>query len=434
MNGAPVNFICMFSGDIMNYREARSCINSISGRGISMGTERIRLLLERLGNPQKQLKAVHAAGTNGKGSTLALSESVLRHAGFKTGIYLSPAVCEYRETICCGGGMITEEEFADAFSCVWKAADGLSDRPTVFEMETATAFLHFCRKGCEIVFIEAGMGGRDDATNVFDGALCNVITRIGLDHTRFLGGTAGEIAENKAEIIKQNGSVVLGIQDERFSDEVFAAVKKKADETGSEIIFARDFLETASGYKTGLAGQFQRMNAAAALGVIDVLKKKGYPAGDEDIRSGFAAASLPARFETIHLNPRIIIDGAHNAGAAEQLAAEVMKHFTNEPIVFIMGVFSDKEYEKIAQITVPLADAVITLTPKSERALDAEKLVECVKRYTCNAGTASGVCDALDKACSMLKFLRAKAKGDGVIIAFGSFSFLGELKRAAKDL
>lgn len=404
--------------------------------GIVPGLDSIRELCRRLGNPQNNLRFVHVAGTNGKGSVSAYIASVLRCEGYRVGRYISPVIFEYRERIQVNDRMITREALGRNMErikkiCEEMTADGLP-HPTPFEIETALGFLYFEEKKCDIVVLETGMGGLSDATNVIENTAVAVITSISMDHMKFLGGTLEEIAAQKAGILKEGCPVVTAEQ----KPEVMEVLCGKAREAGCSLTVAA--LEGVSHVRYGLekqsfdykgmkkleitlAGQYQIDNAILALETLWRLKDGGFPVEEANLRKGFAQAKWPGRFTVVGRKPYFIVDGAHNEDGARRLAQSVMSYFPNRKVIFIMGVFRDKEYEKIIGLTHGLADQIITVAaPGNPRALPAYELA----REISLAHPKVTAADSLEEAVEMSYLL---AKPEDVILAFGSLSFLGRI-------
>ena len=422
----------------MKYEEALEYVESISMAGIKPGLSNIIHLCERLGNPQDSLKFVHISGTNGKGSTLAYIYEILQSAGIKVGRYVSPTIFEYRERIQVGKRMITKNALAEGMELVKNACDRMVEeglgQPTPFEVETALAFWYFQREKCEIVVLETGMGGRLDATNLIKNTLVAVIASVSMDHMQFLGKTLGEIAYQKAGIIKEGCSVVTMEQ----SETVLEVIRNEAKEKQCQLLLSsakgltkvhygvekQSFTTKEYGkLEISLAGRFQMENVCLALKAIEVLREKGYKITDQAIKTGLAGTKWPGRFQMLAKKPTFIVDGAHNEDAAQKLAESIEFYFTNKRIIYIMGMLKDKEYEKVVQITHKYADQIITITPpENARALKAYELAQCVAEYHGNVTAA----DSLEEAVEMARLLADK---DDVIIAFGSLSYLGRLIR-----
>ena len=420
----------------MKYQEAMDYIDSCAGLGIVPGLETIRELLRRLGNPQEKLKFIHIAGTNGKGSTLAFISNVLTENGYKVGRYVSPTIFEYRERFQIQGKSISKAEVGRLMELVAVHADAMEKdnfpHPTPFEIETAMAFLLFAEKNCEFVVMETGMGGTLDATNVIENTLVSVITSISRDHMGFLGNSIEEIAAHKAGIIKKSAVVVSAMQEE--------SVKKVLENTAQEkqaskIVFLNeddiknekyDLQKTSFSYmemkkmEISLLGTYQVKNAALALLVIKVLQEMGYGLKEEKIRKALMKTSWPARFQIIDRKPLFLVDGAHNAAAAKELRKSIQFYFTNRRIIYIIGVFRDKEYSQVIESTCDLAEHIITVAKRgNSRALSSLELAQEVAKVNPMVTVADSVEEAVE-----LSFLLADK--NTVIIAFGSLAYLGD--------
>ena len=420
----------------MKYEQALEYIDSIAGRGIVPGLDGIRELCRRLGDPQKDLKFVHVAGTNGKGSVLAYVSTILWKAGYKVGRYVSPTIRDYRERIQVNGRMISKRALAEGMERVKDACDAMTSdgfaQPTPFEVETALAFLYFQEKTCDVVVLEVGMGGLLDATNVIEGTLVEIIASIGMDHVKFLGNSLAEIAAQKAGIIKP-GSVVVCMEQK---PEVMEVVQNKAKEVGAQCVIShasqakkiRYGLEKQSfvygnygKLEITLAGQFQIANAVLAVDACQEIARKGFPIPERAIREGLLETRWDGRLTVIQKRPLFLIDGAHNEDAAEKLSKTIEFYFTNSRNIYIMGVLRDKDYGKVIELTHAYADQIITITPPDNpRALSALELATEVAKVHPSV-TAAG---SLEEAVEMANLLAGK---DDVIIAFGSLSYLGRL-------
>lgn len=420
----------------MNYTEARAYLNRAGKYGSVLGLKGMKELLKRLGNPQDTLKFIHIAGTNGKGSVLAYVSTILQKAGYHIGRYISPTLFTYRERIQVNGepiekaalALLTEQTAAAAAAMT---AAGLP-HPTVFEIETAIGFLYFRDKQCDLVVLETGLGGAEDATNVVTTTVMEIFTPISKDHMNFLGDTVSEIALNKAGIIKPGTLVVSAIQErqvmtilEQAAERNMAALRTLQPDQIRDITYGWQQQRFSYGgleqLEILLAGTCQIDNAALAVEAIKGLRTLGYQISDEQIRAGLAQTRWQGRFSTLMEEPIFIIDGAHNKAAAEFLKNSVEMYFTNRRIFYIIGVFKDKEYEEIIRLTAPAAEHILTIqTPNNERALDAETLADVVRKYNPSVEAAASIADAVGKSLQL-------AGKDDVIIAFGSLSFLGEL-------
>ena len=421
----------------MTYEEAAEFADSTKKYGSILGLESIRNLMQELGNIQEQLHIIHVAGTNGKGSVCAFLSAALTEAGYRVGRYNSPAVFERREVFRIGETMISKEEYAAVFERVQKACEALIKRgcshPTVFEVETAAAFLWFYEKKCDLVLLETGMGGETDATNLITHPVCSVLTSIGMDHMQYLGNTIEEIAKVKAGIIKKGCPVVALKQ----GDSVCEVIKNKAEECGSRCVLVEvpQYMQEApiwgttlqdvhyGSVHTALGGVWQRENLSLALAVLKLLEESDYPITKEAVQSGIAKTIWHGRYEVLQTEPLFIIDGAHNPIAAKRLKETIEKDFTNREIIYIIGVLADKEHEKMLRLLLPGAKAVFTVTPDSPRALGGEILAKEAQKYADNIWYVPDIGKAV-------KMAKETAKEYDVILAVGSLSYLKEVKKA----
>lgn len=368
----------------MNYEQAIKYIHSVSNFFCKPGLDRIRQLCQGLGNPQDELKFIHVAGTNGKGSFCAMLDSILRAQGYKVGLFTSPYVRVFNERMRVNGENIPDKKLADLTERAKTIADKMIDKPTEFELITAIAFDYFKSEKCDLVILEVGMGGRLDATNVIKASLLSVITGIALDHTAFLGDTTKKIAAEKAGIIKENSIVLYGGEDsdaEAVISEFATKMQTKLYKTDYSKLKIRDFSLNGSLFDyrersnifTSLLGSYQPKNASIVLDSIDILNNIGLEISEDAVLSGLREARWPARFEIVSENPRVIFDGGHNAQGIEAAVESIRLYFGNEKPVVLTGVLKDKEYEKIAKNISSIASAVFTITPSNPRALPAEE-------------------------------------------------------------
>lgn len=419
----------------MNYIEARVYLDEVSKYGSVLGLESMRELLRRLGDPQNELKFIHISGTNGKGSVLAYLSTILTGAGYRTGRYISPTLFSYRERIQVDGEYIEKESLARHVTAIAAAAEEMQKAglpsPTAFEMETALAFLYFKEKRCDIVTLEVGCGGLLDATNVITTTVMEVIASISMDHTDLLGDTLAKIAAQKAGIIKPDTLVVSARQQEEAMQVIEDTCKEQhcalqaVDE--SKICDVRCGAEGQTfSYKVwenvtiSLAGSYQIKNAALALEGVEALRQLGYALSDQQVREGMAHTVWRGRFTTLRREPTVIIDGAHNPAAARELKDSLERYFPDKTLYYVMGMFKDKDYAQVIDLTVPLARHIITVeTPGNPRALPARELAEAVARVNPSVEWADSVAHGVERALAMA------GKEDAVIV-FGSLSFLGE--------
>ena len=424
----------------MNERQVMEYMEQVSAYGIVPGLDSIRELCRELGDPQKELRFVHIAGTNGKGSVSAFLAEILKCAGYRVGRYLSPTLFQYRERIQVNGSCITKAALGRGVERIKGICDGMVARglphPTPFEIETALGFLYFREKACDVVVLETGMGGLLDAKNIVENTLAAVLTSVSMDHMQFLGDTPEKIAFQKAGIIKRGCRVVSAVQ----RKEVMEVIQAGAEAMGCPLqavkpemlSHVRYGLEKQSfdygGLKKlelSLAGKYQIENAALAAETVEALREQGLSVSEEALRLGLLRTQWPGRFTLIGKKPYFIVDGAHNEEAAVRLAESLEFYFTNKRVIYIMGVLKDKEYEKIIASTHALADQIITVTPPGNpRALPAYELARAVAEVHCDVTAA----DSLEEAVEMSRLLAGK---EDVIVAFGSLSFLGRLMEIA---
>ena len=421
----------------MDYSKAREYIKETTHFAPQMGLLSIKQLLEQIGNPQEDLKFVHIAGTNGKGSVMAYISTVLMVAGYRVGRYISPTIYAYRERIQINGEYIGREDFAKNMTIIAEAigrmeAQGLA-KPSPFEIETALSFLYFKDEQCDLVVLESGMGGRDDATNIVENTILAVLTSISMDHMEFLGNDLVEIALNKAAIIKDGAVVVSAKQTSAVEEAIWAfctergnslVIAKPQDAVIREMTLAEQvFRYQGDEITIALAGAHQIENAVLALECIKALIHLGYNISKENIQSGFSETKWAGRFSILAKEPYFIVDGAHNVAAADKLAQSLKMYFPDRRFIFIMGSFKDKQYDQIAEMMAPLAAWVLTIeTPDNPRALAAAELATVVARYNHHVIACRSIEDAIRQGFKA-------AKEADVIVAFGSLSFIGEITR-----
>ena len=426
----------------MNYAEARVYLDETSKYGSVLGLENMKALLDRLDNPQKSLKFIHISGTNGKGSVLAYLSTILYKAGYRTGRYISPTLFSYRERIQVNEEVIEKESLAKHVTSIAQAVENMKENdagtPTAFEIETALAFLYFKEKKCDIVVLETGLGGALDATNIIQTTQLEVIAPISMDHTDVLGKTLREIALQKAGIIKPHTTVVTAVQ-QTEAREVLQQVCVEKGSRFCEVDTAEirnvhyGYIQQSFSYKDwenikiSLAGEFQIQNAALALEAINQLRREGFTLPDEAVYEGMQQAKWNGRFTIMSQEPVIILDGAHNPQAAEALKKSLESYFKDRNIYYIFGVFKDKDYKKIIEITAPLAEHIITIeTLDNPRALPADILKNEVEKVNASVETGGSIEAAIKKNLSYMG-------ADDVLVIFGSLSFLGTAAKAIKN-
>jgi len=418
----------------MGIAETLEYIHNVKWQGVKPGLERTRELLKALGDPQDSLKFIHIAGTNGKGSTAACIASVLREAGYKTGLYTSPFIRCFNERMQVNGECISDEELICLTEEIRPVADAMSDPPTEFELITALAMKYFLYEDCDIVVLEVGMGGELDSTNVIDTPEVAVITSIGFDHVKELGPTISDIAGAKAGIIKKGGDVVI-FGGEREVLEVFervsaerGAVLHRADFSRiKEQVFSLEGvklrIEPYSVISLPLTGSFQPNNAALAITALEVLRKKGYSISPQDIVAGLESVSWPGRFEVLGREPVFILDGAHNPQGAEAAAESLRRHFGDRKVVFVVGVMADKDVEAMISHIAPMAGAFIAVRPRNPRAMGELSLAESLSRF----GAPITACDSVRGGVALAVSTAGK---DGIVCALGSLYFSDDVRAA----
>lgn len=421
----------------MNYRETLEYIASYVWKGSVLGLSRIRDLLGKLGDPQKDLKFIHIAGTNGKGSTAAFLSSVLAEAGYKVGLFTSPYIEVFNERMQINNENISDEELAEITTYVRPFADAMEDHPTEFELNTAICMEYYKRNRCDIVVLEVGMGGELDSTNVIDSPEAAVITAIGLDHTEELGDTVEKIAATKAGIIKAGCSTVLYEQAESVMD----VIRKRCEEVGASLDISEpglaEFISASiEGQKfrypgfeeleIPLFGDYQLRNVATALKTVEVMRRRGWKIPDEAVKKGLKNTRWPGRFEAILKDPLFIVDGAHNPHGIRATAESLRNFFHDEKLIFIFGVMADKDYPDMLDQILPLAKEVHCVTPDNPRALKAEELAGIIRERGGEATAFPTIRAAVDSAIE-----KAKTEGRS-ITALGSLYMVGDIKHYVK--
>lgn len=476
----------------MTITEAIDYINAHTWSQWKLGLSRTEELLRLLGAPQKELRFVHVAGSNGKGSTCAMVERILREAGYVTGFYPSPYIEDFRERIQVCGEYITEEALCRITARVKELADSMEDHPTQFELITAIGMVYFAEKKCDLVVLEVGLGGIYDSTNVIDAPEVAVITNIGLEHTEYLGNTLGEIASNKCGIIKTGADVVcyenvpevmevvrrvcaekgcplhiarygriLPIE-KSLEGQVFRFLSEKSDaqeqdETrfageqpgpegcGAEALVKSEVtrrtdseIASMEPLRLGLLGEYQLHNAATALTIVEALRGRGWKIGQEAVSRGLARVQWPARFEVLSRHPLFILDGGHNPQCAQALAESLGEYLPAYPpaheqkAVFLMGMLADKDYRAVIDIISPFAAGFVCLTPDSPRALTAAELAAELRNRGFRAQPCQSAPEGIEAAFRMAEGTDGICKSPAVV-AFGSLYMAGDVRSAFPD-
>lgn len=421
----------------MTIEQALEYIHSNYWNGGTFGLGRTIELLEKMGNPEKKLKFIHIAGTNGKGSTASMSASILRQSGYNVGLYTSPYIFRFNERMQVNGECISDEEVIELTEYIKPLAQSMESEPSEFEFVSCMAFEYFKRHNCDIVCLEVGLGGEFDSTNVIDPPVAAVLTNIGLDHTELLGDTLEKIAETKSKIIKPGCRVVTY----REPESVEAVFEERCREVGAAWTKA-DFdtirLRSASlegqvfdwgSYKAlqlPLLGDHQLKNAAVVLSLMQVLQQDGWNITEETIRRGLSAVSWPGRFELVGREPLFIVDGGHNPQCIEALVKNVRDYLDGKRLTILTGVLGDKDYHAMYANMAEFAAEFITVTPPNPRALSAEELKAYLERF----GKPVTACDSVSDGVALA---REKAGKDGIVLAYGSLYVLGDIVEAVRN-
>lgn len=399
----------------MNYQESEAFIHSFHRFTKEPGLNGIRTLLALLGEPQKKLRFIHIAGTNGKGSTTAMCASILREAGYRTGMFVSPYVLTFRERIQVDGQMIPEEEMAKLCEEIQLAVEKMTQSgiaPAEFEVVTALGMLWFAKQNCDVVCLEVGLGGRLDATNVIDQSLVSVICAIGYDHTQILGDTLQKIAFEKCGILKPGGICVsYPQQDPEALAEIMAQCAQKENrliipnaksvEICTESILGSRFYYHGLTFELPLAGRHQIYNFLTAFSAIEAVKLQGFAISDKNITDGIAKVVFPARMEQISVEPLVILDGAHNLQGCEALAKAMS--LTPKKKVVIMGMLRDKDWLHAAARIAQEAEMFFAVSPENPRALPAGELAAAIEGIASKVKAFSTIESAVDAALPLLE-------------------------------
>ena len=396
----------------MNYTDALNYINSLLKFGIKPGLSRVKKLLALMGNPQDSLKFVHVAGTNGKGSICNYISFILQEAGYKTGLFISPFVLNFRERMQIGGRLISEAELAKTIEHVKQFADQMlaaGEGLTEFELITAAAMMWFRRQNFDIVVLEVGLGGRFDATNVIKTTILSVIASISLDHTNILGDSILKITHEKCGIIKKNTPLVVYPKQPKG---VISAVKNHAKASNCKVIlpseshlfagertaFGSTFEYKNAVYKINLPGEHQIINAVTAIEAANELNLQGFKISERAIFCGLQNTRFIARLEPISQDPLVLLDGTHNPGGAAALCDYICENFSGKKLIAIVGMLKDKDAECVLKSILPHFCKVIVTSPANPRALSETELCSIAKKYCNNTIIAKSPADAVATA------------------------------------
>ncbi|MEE1315439.1 MAG: folylpolyglutamate synthase/dihydrofolate synthase family protein [Faecalimonas sp.] len=422
----------------MTAEQAISYIHSMVWNRRATGYEHARILLEKMGNPEKSLKYIHIGGTNGKGSTAVMLASVLQKAGYKTGLYTSPYIYRFNERIRINGEEISDADLAEVTEYVKGFVDTLPECPSEFALVCCIAFAYFAKQECDIVVLEVGMGGEKDSTNVIACPELAILTNIGLDHTEYLGDTLEEIAKTKAGILKHGGDAVIypntpsveGILKEickereiRYVFPDFGAIALKEHSLEGQCFSYRG----QEALSLALLGQHQLENAAVVLEAVAILRQKGWKITEEQLRQGLQEVRWPGRFEVMSREPLFIVDGGHNPQCIEALSEGIQDYLADRRIIAITGVMEDKDYLEMYRQVMPHISEFVCVTPPSPRSMKAEKLAKKLR----SLGAKASACDSVKEAIALALQL---AGSDGAVLCFGSLYAVGEIRASFEEL
>ena len=473
----------------MTYDDVQNFINKECTSGSVYGLDRIKELVKRLGNPEKDMKIIHIAGTNGKGSISRMIMSVLTSSGYKVGIFNSPFLDSRREYLCINGVNATDEEYAltarktiDAIkgkNGFGKNKNEMSEYPTEFEFSFAMALKYFADNECDFAIVECGLGGLTDATNIFEDKVLSIIANIGLDHTKLLGNSIKEITEQKCGIIIKNDTVVAYPSDKEamsvikkvcrknrawlitpdykvfnnmnYYDPGLADNIKKSDYKylpNAEKAYA-DTVDSLNKFmgssrvekvwlsmpylldRLSLKGSFQKKNAMVALASVMALKYKGYlkKVSFTSIEKGFKTVTWPGRFETLLKKPLVIADGGHNVQCTKALI-ESLDEEDIKKAIFVIGIMADKDYKEVFKLLTPYIEQVIATEPSNPRRLDAEDICECIRT---NKESISGFTIEKDPCKAVKKAIEISNKDYSCkmpVIVTGSLYMMADIRKA----
>ena len=423
----------------MNLDEALKYIHGVSWLGTIPGLERETELLARIGNPHRGMKYIHVAGTNGKGSTAAMLASILRAAGYRTGLYTSPYIIRFNERIQVDGEQIPDGDVCALTEFIRPHAEAMADHPSEFEIVTAIGFEYFKRQRCDIVVLEVGMGGEWDATNVIKDNEAAVSVNIGLDHTEVLGDTVEKIAETKSGVVKRGCPCVMYRQQPSV-EAVFERVCRDMDApfhlANFDALVPRYAGLDGQRFDWGdlkdlyipLLGAHQLKNACNVLSTVDVLRGRGWDIPEAAVREGLRRVDWPGRFQLMARNPLFIIDGGHNPQCLEALESAIKTYLPGRKLVFLNGCMADKDYGDMFRWLMPHAREFVTVTPANPRALPAEALAAYIQE---NLGATATACESVAEG---VRTAIEKAGPGGVVCACGSLYMIGEIVEALNKL
>ena len=418
----------------MTYNQAMQKIHGLLRFGSRPGLDRITKLLTLMNNPEKKLKFIHVAGTNGKGSICAMLSSILKNQGYVTGLYTSPYVIDFRERIQLNGEMIPHQDLIDLVDEVYPYLDKMAENDeiiTEFEFITAIAMKWFLKKDCDVVVLETGLGGRFDATNTIETPLCSIITSISLDHTAILGNTLEKITFEKCGIVKPNGRTVFLPQESEVNKVIEQVAEMKhnllyrADTSDMEILEKAIDGMTVK-YKDKqifmrLIGNHQINNASTVLSAVKALRDGGMIISDDAVKSGLADAFMPARTECISKKPCIILDGGHNPGGIRALAEYIKDTCSDKKITLVIGMLADKDVGTSLEFLRGIPSRIIATEPDNPRKMSALQLAQLAKNICNDVYTETDPHKSISLAMNTIP-------KDGILIVCGSLYLAAQIR------
>lgn len=461
----------------MTYDQSIDYLNSLDRFGSVLGLSNMRALSRELDNPECGLKFVHVTGTNGKGSVCAFLSGILTEAGYKVGTYNSPAVVSDKDQIRINMDVISDDLFCESLELVKSACDnvvlGGGSHPTRFEVVTMMALCAFYIEGCDIVIMETGLGGKDDATNIIESTLLNIITPISDDHIGIIGNNIKEITQNKSGIIKTSAPVLMYDRSkaEMSYNSCVSVIKEKCLETGSDLYMVDESLITnlrvrneclkfdvdtfdLTGVTVRMMGIYQPANALIAINAAEILIKMGYNISEKAILSGMEKTKIPFRFERVRMQDKvdimgsaanskewtggnnavdIILDGAHNPDGVKSLVKSLLLNFPDREFIYVTGIFKDKDYKRMAEISAHMAKKIFVVqNEKSERSLDKNILAREFSKYCDDTVISESIASAVKDAAELSKNTISANNTHPVVVCFGSLSWLNEAKESIK--
>lgn len=428
----------------MTWTEVLTLLEGGDYHGAKLGQERMSAVLERLGHPERKMRYLHIAGTNGKGSASALLQSILTNAGFRCGRYISPHLSRINERWSIDGQDISDEALRDYTARLAPVISSLPEHPTSFELLTLLGFLYFTDHHCDFTVLEVGMGGRLDATNVIPVSECSVIMKIGLDHTAVLGDSIKKIAREKGGILKEGGRCVLLHQSAEAEDEIREIAKQrhvllsvtdpsllrleKKEKNGIPEGLILSYREHRKLFLS-MPALYQAENALVVLDTVDMLRSRGVVIPEEAVEQGFASFYWPARFEVLCTTPLIILDGAHNPDGVCALMNCLRFWFPGQKFIFLTGVMADKNYHDMYKAASPLAASFFIEAPENSRALPVSVLKRELEQ------DFSGVVSAFPTVQEALEAAAAESARTGMpLICFGSLYQSADIRAALTNL